>query len=129
MDHAVKDLPSKTCATCGRRFGWRKRWARNWPEIRYCSRACRGNGVRAIDRALEAAILELLEDRASRTICPSEAARRVRPGDWSALMEPVRQSARRLAAEGRVEVLQGGRCVATAAFRGPVRLRARMRGL
>jgi hypothetical protein len=35
------DLPTKTCAHCGRPFGWRKKWARNWAEVRYCSDACR----------------------------------------------------------------------------------------
>ncbi len=41
------DLPEKTCATCGRPFAWRKKWARVWDEVRYCSdrcRAARGGG-------------------------------------------------------------------------------------
>jgi hypothetical protein len=37
------DLPEKTCATCGRPFAWRKKWARVWDEVRYCSDRCRGN--------------------------------------------------------------------------------------
>ncbi|CUX82397.1 MAG: hypothetical protein HLUCCA05_01705 [Roseibaca calidilacus] len=36
------DLPSKTCATCGRPFTWRKKWAKVWDEVRYCSDRCRG---------------------------------------------------------------------------------------
>ena len=36
------DLPQKTCATCGRPFAWRKKWARVWDEVRYCSDRCRG---------------------------------------------------------------------------------------
>jgi hypothetical protein len=36
------DLPTKTCATCGRPFTWRKKWARVWDEVRYCSDRCRG---------------------------------------------------------------------------------------
>ncbi|MFQ3596109.1 MAG: DUF2256 domain-containing protein [Sphingomonadaceae bacterium] len=35
------DLPTKTCAHCGRPFVWRKKWARDWDEVRYCSDACR----------------------------------------------------------------------------------------
>lgn len=35
------DLPQKTCATCGRPFAWRKKWARVWDEVRYCSDRCR----------------------------------------------------------------------------------------
>ncbi|MFO1496487.1 MAG: DUF2256 domain-containing protein [Lysobacterales bacterium] len=35
------DLPQKTCACCGRPMVWRKRWARCWNEVKYCSDACR----------------------------------------------------------------------------------------
>lgn len=35
------DLPTKTCATCDRPFAWRKAWARDWDNVRYCSDACR----------------------------------------------------------------------------------------
>jgi hypothetical protein len=34
-------LPSKPCAVCGRAMSWRKAWAKNWAEVRYCSEACR----------------------------------------------------------------------------------------
>ncbi|QRF68491.1 DUF2256 domain-containing protein [Ponticoccus alexandrii] len=37
------DLPQKTCATCGRPFTWRKKWAKVWDEVRYCSDQCRRN--------------------------------------------------------------------------------------
>ncbi|MEI8169779.1 MAG: DUF2256 domain-containing protein [Rhodoferax sp.] len=33
-------LPSKTCQTCGRAMTWRKSWAKNWDEVKYCSDAC-----------------------------------------------------------------------------------------
>ena len=39
-----QSLPSKPCAACGRPMTWRKRWARNWDEVRYCSDACRRAG-------------------------------------------------------------------------------------
>ncbi|MGH1592018.1 DUF2256 domain-containing protein [Methylobacterium phyllosphaerae] len=35
------DLPEKICAQCGRPFAWRKKWARVWNEVRYCSDRCR----------------------------------------------------------------------------------------
>lgn len=35
------DLPVKTCVTCGRPFAWRRKWARVWDEVRYCSDRCR----------------------------------------------------------------------------------------
>ena len=35
------DLPSKLCAACGRPFAWRKKWAKDWEQVRYCSDRCR----------------------------------------------------------------------------------------
>jgi len=35
------ELPVKTCVVCGRPFSWRKKWARCWDEVRYCSERCR----------------------------------------------------------------------------------------
>ena len=34
-------LPSKPCVACGRLMTWRKRWARSWNEVKFCSDACR----------------------------------------------------------------------------------------
>ncbi len=34
-------LPSKPCVACGRPMSWRRRWARHWDEVKYCSDACR----------------------------------------------------------------------------------------
>lgn len=77
---------------------------------------------------LERAILALLAERAEGvTVCPSEVARRVAgrdEADWRPLMESVRAAAARLAAQGRVAVLQRGRAVDPGAARGPIRLRA-----
>jgi hypothetical protein len=36
------DLPTKTCIACGRPFAWRKKWARDWDNVKYCSERCRG---------------------------------------------------------------------------------------
>ena len=76
-------LPSKICVSCGRSFSWRKKWERDWETVRYCSNACRRNGLRPIDDDIERTLLELLEDRTDRaSICPSEVARRIAPDDW-----------------------------------------------
>jgi hypothetical protein len=37
------DLPQKTCATCGKPFAWRKKCAKVWDEVRYCSERCKTN--------------------------------------------------------------------------------------
>ncbi|WP_415880811.1 DUF2256 domain-containing protein [Methylomonas sp. TEB] len=34
-------LPAKLCAVCGRPFVWRKKWARDWEAVKYCSERCR----------------------------------------------------------------------------------------
>ncbi|MGM0570951.1 DUF2256 domain-containing protein [Marinobacter sp.] len=41
--HKKSRLPSKTCAVCQRPFSWRRKWARDWPRVRYCSERCRRN--------------------------------------------------------------------------------------
>jgi len=72
---------------------------------------------------VEQTITGLLDARAAdRTICPSEAARAL-AADWRPLMQPVRDVAAAMAAEGRLEVTQGGEVVDPRAARGPIRLR------
>ncbi|WP_083271653.1 DUF2256 domain-containing protein [Alteromonas lipolytica] len=34
------DLPSKICPVCQRPFSWRKKWEKNWSEVKYCSKRC-----------------------------------------------------------------------------------------
>lgn len=117
-------VPSKACASCGREMVWRKAWERAWPDVRYCSDACRRRKVNDVDRALERAILDLLAARArGATICPSEAARSVGGDGWRELMEPARAAARRLRQAGAVEITQQGRPVDPSRARGPIRIR------
>jgi len=114
----------KACESCGRRIEWRKKWERDWHNVRYCSTGCRRHGVDAVDRQLEAMIRELLAKRAATsTICPSDAARAVSPDDWRDLMEPARRAARRLVAAGEVDITQGGQVVDPSTAKGPIRIR------
>jgi len=32
----------KICVTCGLPFEWRKKWAKNWENVKYCSKKCGG---------------------------------------------------------------------------------------
>ncbi|MBC8127350.1 MAG: DUF2256 domain-containing protein [Gloeobacteraceae cyanobacterium ES-bin-144] len=41
-----QNLPEKICHHCGRPFTWRKKWARDWEHLRYCSDACRESRTR-----------------------------------------------------------------------------------
>ncbi len=113
----------KPCVTCGRRITWRRKWARDWAQVKYCSDACR-RGVDGQGKALEQAILDLLQARSrGASICPSEAARTVGGEGWRDLMEPARRAARRLVASGVVVITQGGRIVDPSTARGPIRVR------
>lgn len=118
--------PPKTCRSCGRLIAWRRKWARHWDEVRYCSALCRRTRVDATGRRLEQAILALLAGRAAGgSICPSDAARRVAgENDWRQLMEATRRAARRLVAAGSVEIIQQGRVVDPSTARGAIRIRA-----
>lgn len=73
---------------------------------------------------IAAKIHELLAQRAGdKTICPSDAARALRPeGDWRALMDEVRGVAAHEVEAGRLEVRQQGEVVDPATARGPIRL-------
>ena len=35
------ERPTKVCPVCGRPFSWRKKWAKVWDEVIYCSDRCR----------------------------------------------------------------------------------------
>ena len=89
-------LPTKDCVVCGRTITWRKKWERDWEQVRYCSDACRRSGISDTDRALEAALVDLMARVvAGGTVCPSQAARAVAPDDWRPLMPAARSAARR----------------------------------
>jgi hypothetical protein len=47
MKPAKGNLPSKPCAACQRPFAWRKKWARDWDEVKFCSDKCRAAGKKA----------------------------------------------------------------------------------
>ena len=113
---------------CGRAIEWRKKWERSWDEVKYCSDGCRKRKSSVASGGFEADILALLAQRArGATICPSEIARAHSsdPETWRALMEPVREAARRLVAQGKLVITQQGHEVDPSTARGPVRLRLR----
>lgn len=35
------NLPKKICPVCSLEFSWRKKWEKNWNEVKYCSKKCR----------------------------------------------------------------------------------------
>ena len=117
----------KICRTCGKTFAWSEARARDWDLAKYCSQACSGYAKGERDAELEVAILELLAERSEgKTICPSEAAKRVggtsARRDWEGLMQPTREAARRLVKAGKIVVMQNGRVVDAERAKGAIRL-------
>ena len=41
--HKKKYIASKICVVCKRSFNWRKKWEKDWKEVKYCSKKCRIN--------------------------------------------------------------------------------------
>ncbi|MFN5602876.1 MAG: DUF2256 domain-containing protein [Acidimicrobiaceae bacterium] len=37
----------RICAACGRPFEWRRKWARDWHNVLYCSDKCRESGKKS----------------------------------------------------------------------------------
>jgi uncharacterized protein DUF3253 len=79
------------------------------------------------EEKLRATILDLARQRGpSSSICPSDAARAVGGEHWRELMDQARDVARDLARAGEVEITQKGSVLdPDAAWRGPIRIRAR----
>lgn len=38
-----RDLPTKICPNCERPLSWRKKWERDWENVKYCSERCKRN--------------------------------------------------------------------------------------
>jgi hypothetical protein len=37
----MKRQETKLCIVCNRPMTWRRKWAKNWNDVKYCSDACR----------------------------------------------------------------------------------------
>jgi hypothetical protein len=80
-------------------------------------------GIDRTKEQLKELIIELIEERGTnKTICPSEAARKFRSDDWRTLMDTVREAARELNDDGRIEIFQNEEPVELEHVNGPVRL-------
>ena len=111
---------TKICSSCGRTIEYRKKWEKNWSEVKFCSDECRRNKNKFDFRN---AILALLGQRGPlKTVCPSELLPSEQKQD-KVMMEHVRRSARLLAAEDKIEITQSGKAVDPTSFKGPIRLR------
>ncbi len=112
----TSSFPDKTCARCGRYFSWRKKWARTWADVLYCSASCRRSKLNDADRVLEQRILRGI------TIGPKEGILLESLHRESEEAEPLRQAARRLAIEGKIVMRQNGRPIDPRELHGPVKV-------
>ena len=39
----MKKNLEKICTVCEKPLSWRKKWEKNWEEVKYCSERCRRN--------------------------------------------------------------------------------------
>lgn len=116
-------MNSKNCAKCGRIIEYRKKWEKNWNDVKYCSDKCRKNKSIESDLSYENKILKLLSKRASSsTICPSEVLN-AEDKKNKLLMEEVRQAARRLVHQNKIVITQKNKIVDPSDFKGPIRLK------
>ncbi len=114
------NIKNKICALCGREIEYRKKWEKDWEQIKYCSSKCRNT---KITNNYEELILSLLKQRgAGKSICPSEILEDSQKKN-KLLMEEVRQAARRLVAKNQIEITQNSKVVDPSKAKGPIRLR------
>jgi len=45
-----ENLPTKMCIVCERPFTWRKKWERDWENVKYCSKKCGSLGRKLKDK-------------------------------------------------------------------------------
>lgn len=121
---AHPDQTEKTCRSCGRRIVWRKKWERDWDQVRYCSQACRRRGLSVEDQRIEEDI------RAS--LAPPVTAVALDDIVWTdrnltvqGSGEATRRAARRLVAAGEIVLVQHGRVVDPSTSKGPLSVRRR----
>ena len=103
---------TRVCTVCGRSYSWRKKWERDWRQLRYCSKRCSSRRLKRTDYRLEEAFLVLLGRAGSdHAISPDDAARLVDKAGWESLRQASLNAARRLCVRGELELVQDGRIV------------------
>jgi len=112
--------PDKLCPVCGRRFQWRKQWARDWEQVKFCSARCRSTRLDDTDRAMEDCLRRLLRASAGKPV-PLDALGAQLAADPDS--ERARNAARRLVAAGEAVLVRQGRVVAPETARGKLWLR------
>ncbi len=119
-----KNFPQKNCSSCGRSFTWRKSFAKNWEDVKYCSNACRNRKLSKIDKQIENSILELLEAETYPTpLSTDQIADFLDFGNETDLLESRIRAARRLERKSFVIITQDGKRVDSSTAKGHFQIR------
>tara|TARA_B100000459_G_scaffold67036_1_gene36981 strand:- start:3 stop:383 length:381 start_codon:yes stop_codon:yes gene_type:complete len=118
------NFPQKNCSSCGRSFTWRKSFAKNWEDVKYCSNACRNRKLSKIDQQIENSILELLEaETYSNPLSTDQIADFLDFGNDKNLLESIKRAARRLEMKSFVIITQDGKRVDSSIAKGHLQIR------
>ena len=118
------NFPQKNCSSCGRSFTWRKSFAKNWEDVKYCSNACRKRKLSKIDQQIENSILELLEaETYSNPLSTDQIADFLDFGNDKNLLESIKRAARRLEMKSFVIITQDGKRVDSSTAKGHFQIR------
>ena len=106
------------------RTAMRAKWANNFDEIAYCSKACRSHKPGPTEARFESTILEMLRSsRPSMITCEDVEAKLAFDPPLANQRERCRQAARRLAGRGEIEVVQQSQVVDPSFAKGVMWLR------
>ncbi len=116
--------PQKSCLSCGRSFTWRKSFAKNWEDVKYCSNTCRKRKLSKIDQQIENTILELLEAQTHPTpLRTDQVADFLDFRNDKNLLETIKRAARRLESKNFVIITQDGKRVDSSKAKGHLQIR------
>ncbi len=113
-------VESKICLSCGREMTYRKKWEKNWDEVKYCSDECRRNKNKYDFRET---ILNALNQATTKSILSVEDVIKTLDSTTPDTVEHIRRSVRLLYHEKKIEVLQNNKIIDGGNFKGAISFR------
>lgn len=107
MDH-------KTCKACGRDFQWRKKWANNWEDVKFCSKACSNMNLES---------LEILKALLLNTIRSSNDGITLDQIKVNYDKKLIHSALRLLEIEGKVELFKANKKIKAQNLNGNIRIK------
>ena len=113
---------SKVCASCGRAFTWRKKWAKNWEQVRYCSTRCRSKGTILPQDPLIQAVFDALKRVPSKRACTVDAIEQALHEQGHSAQQ-TRVALRTMIHAGQISSMEGNKRIAPERLKGNSTLR------